>query len=155
MIDEEGNKALIKRVLAVHKDTAEPQATFGTKTHVRKPVADRAFRPHKAMSKKIPKAASRVFEGGSSGSGMTPEERARLAPQPMTAAPKPIHPLTLQIHSYVPKTTAAERAASAKETAANKAAKAVEVANKKATALQKSVDKELLKQKKAVAKAFK
>ncbi len=106
------------------------------------------------MSKKIPKAASKVFEGAS-GSGMSPEERARLAPAPMMAAPKAMHPLTLQIHSYVPKTTAAERAASAKETLAKKAAKAIEVASKKAASLQKATDKELLRQKKAMAKAFK
>ncbi len=63
VVDEEGNKALLKRIQAVHPDTAEPKAVFGTKVHVRKPEADRVKRPYKAMSKKIPKAASRVFEG--------------------------------------------------------------------------------------------
>ena len=154
VIDEEGNKALIKRVQAAHRDTAEPQAVFGTKTHVRKPEADRAKRPYKAMSKKIPKAASRVFEGGSSGSGMPAEERARLAPESQ-AAPKPMHDIQMMVHSYVAKTTPAQRAASAKESTARKAQKALEVAHKKSLASQKAVDKEVLKQHKAMMKAFK
>ena len=98
VIDEEGNKSLIKRVQAVHRDTAEPQAVFGTKTHAHKPEADRAKWPYKAMSKKIPKAASRIIEGGSSGSGMPAEKREQLAPGSQ-AAPKPMHNIQLQIHT--------------------------------------------------------
>ncbi len=154
VIDEEGNKALIKRVQAVKRDTAEPQAVFGTKTHVRKPEADRAFRPYKAISKKIPKAASRVFEQGSSGSGMSAEQREQLAPESQ-AVPKPMHNIQLQIHSYVAKTTPAQRAASAKESAAKKAQKALAVAQKKSLSIQKSADKEVLRQRKAMMKAFK
>ena len=105
------------------------------------------------MSKKIPKAASRVFEGGSSGSGMPAEERARLAPESQ-AAPKPMHDIQMLVHSYVAKTTPAQRAASAKESTASKAQKALEVAHKKSLASQKAVDKEVLKQHKAMLKAF-
>jgi hypothetical protein len=101
------------------------------------------------MTKKIPEAASREFQ--SSGSGMSAEQRVELAPKPTMAA-KPPHPISVQIQTYTPQKTAAERAASAKETAAKKAAKALEVAHKKATALQKEVDKEIAKHKKAVDK---
>ena len=106
------------------------------------------------MSKKIPRAASRVFEGGSSGSGMSAEQREQLAPESQ-AVPKPMHNIQLQTHSYVAKTTPAQRAASAKESAAKKAQKALEVAHKKSLASQKAVDKEVLRQRKAMQKAFK
>ena len=107
------------------------------------------------MSKKIPKAASKVFEQGSSGSGMPAEERARLAPDAMQAAPKPMHDIQMMVHSYVAKTTPEQRATAAKESAAKKVQKALEVAHKKSVALQKSADKEVLKQHKAMMKAFK
>ena len=149
VIGTDGTKALLKKVQAVPKGSEEPKAVFETKVHVRKPEDERAKRPHKPMTKKIPEAASREFQ--SSGSGMSAEQRAELAPESMTA-PKPPHPISVQIQTYTPQRTAAERAASAKETAAKKAAKALQVAHKKSAALQIQVDKEIAKHKKAVEK---
>ncbi len=157
VVGTDGTKVLLKKLQAVPKGSEEPKAVFETKAHAMKPAGERARRPHTPMTKKIPEAASRVFQGAS-GSGMSAEERAWLAPvgsHGVGAAPKAPHVISMQIQTYAAKTTAAERAASAKETAAKKAAKAIEVAHKKAKALQTAVAKELAKQKKAVAKAFK
>jgi hypothetical protein len=83
VIDEKGNKALLKRVLAVSPESAEPQAVFETKVRTKAEVK-RAKRPPKPMTKKVPEAASKVF---ASSSGLSDAEKAEV-PVMESYAPK-------------------------------------------------------------------
>ena len=74
---------------------------------------------------------------------MPAEERARLAPESQAA--KPMHDIQMLVHSYVAKTTPAQRAVSTKASATKKAQKALEVAQRKSLSIQKSTDKEVLR----------
>ncbi len=84
VIDEAGNKALLKRVQGVNAASAEPQAIFETKVHVRKPVGRK--RAKKPMEKPIPAAAAKA-----SASGLSDKERAQVPVIP-SAKPAPKAP---------------------------------------------------------------
>ena len=86
VIDEAGNKALLKRVQGVNAASAEPLAVFETKAQVRRPVGRK--RAKKPMEKKVPEAASKVF---ASASGPTDEEQAKV-PTPASAKPAQVAP---------------------------------------------------------------
>jgi len=94
VVDEAGNKALLKRVQGVNAASAEPQAIFETKVQVRKPVGRK--RPKKPMEKPVPAAAAKA-------SGLSDKEKAQVpeiasakpapkAPKAPETAPKPVAP---------------------------------------------------------------
>ena len=78
VIDEAGNKALLKRVQGVNAASAEPKAVFETKTQVRRPVGRK--RPKKPMEKPVPAAASTVFASASDLSDAQQTQVPVLAP---------------------------------------------------------------------------
>ncbi len=108
MIDEEGNKALLKRVQGVKATSGEPQAVFPTKVHVRKPSGLRAKRPTQPMTKPIPPAASRIFAESPG-----PSEPSKPNPSLVTVAK--MHPIDFQKATYIPKRTMAQIQADAAE----------------------------------------
>jgi hypothetical protein len=86
VIDEAGDRALLKRVQAVNAASAEPKAVFETKVQVRRPEGRK--RAKKPMEKPVPAAASKVF---ASGSGLSDQEKAKV-PEASAAPPAPAPP---------------------------------------------------------------
>ncbi len=104
MIDEEGNKALLKRVQGVKATSGEPQAVFPTKVYERKPEGQRAKRPTQPMTKPIPPAASRIF---AESPGPSEPSRPTVA-SPSLATVAKMHPIDFQKATYIPKRTMAQ-----------------------------------------------
>jgi hypothetical protein len=131
VIDEEGNRALLKRVQAVNAASAEPQAIFATKVQERKPVGQGRKRAKKPMEKPVPAAASKVF---ASASGLSDKEKAEVPVMP-SHAPSPAKStgvlsqlIATQKATYQPKRTMAQIQ---KEAAENKKLKAAAAAAEK------------------------
>ena len=154
MVDTNGEKILLKRAMAVPKDSKEPLATFGTQDRVRKPMGVRSLtRQKRAMAGPIPAAAARAFEG---------EE----VPQAASSSSVPQAPVEAHLGPAVrPKETQAERLAGlrlmsgyqtrpaeqlAAERAERERKKAEEVARK---AAKKKADKEATERRREMMKA--
>ncbi len=106
VIDEKGNKALLKRVLAVSPESAEPQAVFETKVRTKAEVK-RAKRPPKPMTKKVPEAASKVF---ASSSGLSDAEKARV-PLVESSGPNKVEPKATKTTGVMAELIANQKAA--------------------------------------------
>jgi hypothetical protein len=111
VIDEEGNKALLKRVQGVKATSEEPKAIFPTKIYERKPDGQRAKRPTQAMTKPIPQAASRIF---AEPPGLSEPSRPTAASPSLTTVAK-MHPIDFQKATYIPKRTMGQIQADAAE----------------------------------------
>lgn len=96
VVDEQGNKALLKRVQGVSAESAEPLAVFETKVQTRRAVGRK--RARKPMDKKVPEAASKVF---ASASGPTDAEEAK-APVTASGVEQPPPPAHVSLPSQQP-----------------------------------------------------
>jgi hypothetical protein len=111
VVSVDGKKTLLKNALPADRETAEPKAVFGTQELKRKKLTEaelqarlKKLKKH-PLTKKIPEAASRVFEEPSSSSSSAPAAPAAVAPAaPAAAPPAPVQPPVVKAHKALPDT---------------------------------------------------